>query len=75
MAVGRPFIGLLVGHGGVAPDNLDLLYLLLLGLGGVLIGAVGQLLASTFYSFGDTKTPTRARLLTKRLRERMELEA
>jgi peptidoglycan biosynthesis protein MviN/MurJ (putative lipid II flippase) len=33
---------------------------MLIALGGVLVGgAVGQVLSSSFYAFGDTSTPTR----------------
>ncbi len=57
--LGKDILALVIGYGGVTQANLDLLHLLLLGLGGM-IGALGQLLASAFYAFGDTRTPTRA---------------
>ncbi len=46
-------------------SNIEELYWLLVFLGGVLVGSiVGQIEASSFYSCGDTKTPTRMSIIT-----------
>ncbi len=46
-------------------SNIEELYWLLVFLGGMLTGSiVGQIAASSFYSCGDTKTPTRMSVIT-----------
>jgi putative peptidoglycan lipid II flippase len=57
---GRPVLALIFRHGEFAPDRIEHLWWLLLLLSGVWIGgALGQLLSSSFYAQGDTRTPTR----------------
>ncbi len=59
VVVGRPVLSLLIGHGGVTQSNVRFLWLVLLGLGGVLVGgAVGSVTSGAFYAKGDTRTPT-----------------
>jgi putative peptidoglycan lipid II flippase len=57
--VGRPVLALLFGHRQFTPDRVEHLWWLLLLLSGVWIGgAVGQILSTSFYAQGDTRTPT-----------------
>ena len=65
LAVGEPLLRLLIGHGGVTAQNVAALWRIMVGLAGVLIaGCVGQITSTTFYAFGDTKTPTRLGIIT-----------
>jgi putative peptidoglycan lipid II flippase len=65
LAVGEPVLRLLIGHGGVTAENVESLWRIMVGLAGVLIaGSVGQITSTAFYSFGDTRTPTRLGILT-----------
>jgi putative peptidoglycan lipid II flippase len=65
LAVGEPLLRLLIGHGGVTAQNVAALWRIMVGLAGVLIaGAMGQITSTTFYAFGDTKTPTRLSIVT-----------
>ena len=65
LAVGQPVLRLLIGHGGVTAGNVTDLWRLMVGLGGILVaGTMGQLTSAAFYSFGDTKTPTRLGIIT-----------
>jgi putative peptidoglycan lipid II flippase len=57
---GEALLGLLVGHGGITQANVHLLWLLMIGMSGVMIGAPGQFLASAFYALGDTVSPTKS---------------
>jgi putative peptidoglycan lipid II flippase len=58
--LGRPVLGLIFGRGEFSPDRVAHLWWLLLLLSGVWIGgAVGQILSTSFYAQGDTRTPTR----------------
>lgn len=59
LVVGKLLLGLLIGHGGVTAENLDTLHAILLALVGFLLGAPSQILASSFYALGDTRTPTK----------------
>jgi len=62
---GRPLLRRLVGFGGITGANVDLLWFLLLALGGMLVGAaLGQVTTAAFYAAGDTRTPTRIAMLT-----------
>lgn len=65
LAVGRPVLRLLIGHGGVSAGNVIDLWWVMVGLGGILVaGTMGQLTSAAFYSCGDTKTPTRVGIIT-----------
>ncbi len=62
---GQALLGLLVGHGNVTPENIEQLWWIMIWLGGLLIGGnVGEISSSTFYSCGDTATPTRMSIVT-----------
>lgn len=55
---GRLFLGLAAGHGGFTQADANLLFVLLLALGGLLVfSPVGSVLSTGFYAHGDTKTP------------------
>jgi putative peptidoglycan lipid II flippase len=59
IVIGQPFLAMLIGHGGVTRENVHFLWLVLLGLGGVLVfGSIGNVTAGGFYAKGDTRTPT-----------------
>jgi putative peptidoglycan lipid II flippase len=65
LAIGEPVLRLLIGHGGVTAQNVEALWKIMVGLSGVLIaGSLGQITSTTFYSFGDTRTPTRLGIIT-----------
>jgi putative peptidoglycan lipid II flippase len=58
--LGRPLLGLVFHHGEFTPAGIRHLWWLLLLLSGVWVGgAMGQILSSSFYAQGDTRTPTR----------------
>jgi len=55
----------LIGHGGVTRDNVHMLWLIMVALGGFFIaGAMGVITSKTFYAMGDTRTPTRMSIVT-----------
>jgi putative peptidoglycan lipid II flippase len=57
--VGRPALTLLFVHGTFERDRVEQIWWLLMLLSGVWVGgAVGQILSTSFYSQGDTRTPT-----------------
>lgn len=63
--IGEFFLGLLIGYGNFRSSSVADLWWVMLWMGGVLIGgAVGQVCAATFYSCGDTKTPTQMSIVT-----------
>lgn len=65
LATGNRLLHLLIGHGGVTAQNVNQLWLLMAGLGGVLIaGALGQISSASYYAAGDTRTPTRFGIIT-----------
>jgi putative peptidoglycan lipid II flippase len=65
LVIGERVLRLLIGHGGVTPGNVNTLWRVMVGLGGVLIaGSIGQVTSASFYAFGDTRTPTRLGILT-----------
>ena len=62
--LGRPVLGLIFGRGEFTPDRVAHLWWLLLLLSGVWIGgALGQILSTSFYAQGDTRTPTRVGII------------
>ena len=57
---GRPLLSALLGHGQFSDARIGELWWILLLLSGVWVGgAAGQVLATSFYASGDTRTPTR----------------
>jgi peptidoglycan biosynthesis protein MviN/MurJ (putative lipid II flippase) len=57
---GRPLLSALLGHGQFTDARIAELWWILLLLSGVWVGgAAGQVLATSFYASGDTRTPTR----------------
>lgn len=62
---GQSLLNLLIGHGNVSASNVKELWWLMIWLGGMLTGGVvGQISSSSFYSIGDTVTPTRMSMFT-----------
>jgi putative peptidoglycan lipid II flippase len=60
IVAGRPLLDLAFGHGRFAASQVSELRTLLLLLGGLWVaGAVGQVVANSFYAMGDTRTPAR----------------
>ena len=58
--LGRPVLGLIFGRGEFSADRVAHLWWLLLLLSGVWVGGpLGQILSTSFYVQGDTRTPTR----------------
>ncbi len=65
LVAGRPILRLLIGHGGITADNVSLLWSVMVALGGVLVaGSAGSVSSRAFYSFGDTRTPTRIGMIS-----------
>ena len=59
LVFGEALLHLLIGHGGITAQNVQMLWWIMLGLIGLLIaGTAGQVTAVAFYAMGDTKTPT-----------------
>ena len=62
---GKSILQILVGHGNVTERNVTILWWTMIYLSGMFIGgAGGQICASSFYSSGDTVTPTRMSAVT-----------
>jgi putative peptidoglycan lipid II flippase len=60
IVAGRPLLSALLGYGQFTDARIEELWWILLLLSGVWIGgAAGQVLATSFYASGDTRTPTR----------------
>jgi putative peptidoglycan lipid II flippase len=58
LLLGLPVLELTFGRGKFSPEQVHLLWVLLLALGGVWVGGVaGQIIAVSFYAQGDTRTP------------------
>lgn len=61
---GRKTLHFLIGFGGVTNENVQLLWWLLVVLGGVLVaGGMGQISAAAFYAEGDTRIPARVGII------------
>ncbi|HJR17154.1 MAG TPA: lipid II flippase MurJ, partial [Gemmatimonadales bacterium] len=57
---GRPLLSAVLGHGQFTDARIEELWWILILLSGVWVGgAAGQVLATSFYAAGDTRTPTR----------------
>lgn len=57
---GRPLLSAVLGHGQFGHARIEELWWILVLLSGVWVGgAAGQVLATSFYASGDTRTPTR----------------
>lgn len=62
---GQPVLRMVYGHGRVAPESIETLWLLLIALSGSWIGGVGgQVTATAFYAQGNTEFPTRLGIWT-----------
>jgi peptidoglycan biosynthesis protein MviN/MurJ (putative lipid II flippase) len=60
LAAAAPAFKLLSGHGGITPDNVRALWLIMMALAGTLVGgALGQVTAGAYYAAGNTRTPTK----------------
>jgi len=60
MAVGKPVLHVILGHGKFNVGDVSLFFGFLILLGGLWFGgAAGQVLSTGFYAKGDTRTPTR----------------
>lgn len=59
VVVGEPLLYLLVGHGNVSRENVHVLWLILVALGGqLIISPASSMLNAVFYTSGQTVTPT-----------------
>jgi putative peptidoglycan lipid II flippase len=64
LLAGDSILMLLIGPGDITRDNIRLLWLTLIAMGGFLVGgAIGQISAAAFYATGDTATPTKVGML------------
>ena len=60
LLLGKPILSALLIHGSFAGKDVGTLFFFLLLLGGLWFGgAAGQVLATSYYAKGDTRTPTR----------------
>ena len=63
--LGRWGLTLLIGYGNITSDDLDGLWWVMIWLGGMFFGgALGHITSATFYSVGDTVTPTRIGIIS-----------
>jgi putative peptidoglycan lipid II flippase len=61
---GNAILRLLIGHGAVTANNVRVLWVIMIALGGFYLGGtMGQITSKTFYAMGDTRTPTRLSVL------------
>lgn len=59
LIAGKELLNILVGWGAFQDKNIVLLWFVMICLSGFFVGGVvGQITSSTFYSIGDTRTPT-----------------
>ena len=59
------FLNLLVGHGNVTQSNVIELWWIMVWLAGMFVGGIaGQICSTTFYSLGDTTTPSKLSIVT-----------
>lgn len=62
---GRPLLQLVLGHGNLSSGEVRALWWIMIWLGGMFLGGImGQVTSSTFYSLGDTTTPTRLGIIS-----------
>lgn len=60
LVFGEPLLHLMIGRGGITAQNVRTLWLIMIVLIGLMAGGtVGQVITTAFYVIGDTKTPTR----------------
>jgi putative peptidoglycan lipid II flippase len=65
VVLGRPVLGLLAGRGNFTPDNVQMVWLVMIALAGVCIGGfMGQVTLNGLHAMGDTRTPTQLGILT-----------
>ena len=62
--IGHYFLELLFHHKNFSESSVDDMWILMIALSGMFVaGSVGQILASSFYAIGNTKTPTHIGIL------------
>ena len=60
LLIGERLLKLVIGHGHVTANNVHMLWILMALSAGALIGGpVGQILSTTLYATGNTRSPTR----------------
>jgi len=62
--VGEFFLGILFHHGNFDENSISKMWTLMLALSGIFVaGSAGQILSSSYYAYGNTKTPTHIGIL------------